>query len=271
MINEQFKISNNFGNDTHVRDQSNNTFAPAGFRSFQMVAGEILTSQLEPIFKQNYVTVKMTRGGQASAVPWPGAFIDPITGNLHGTYEGPYPGQMVMVGFENGNFQSPFVVNKYPYQGTGNSYTEASYINPLTAAGFSAQDVLVGHFSGSYLSFNTLLPLPGSVTLNAITDMQLLSNTNIQLEALISKITGLTHIELNGNTNFAVKFTEMQLAFNTLKTELNNFIAAYNTHIHITTATIGASATPGVISPTVSQAVPATADMTNAKNLKVLM
>ena len=279
MINEQYKISPNFGNDTHVRDQHVNLFGQAASQSFQMLAGEVLFPQPEPLFKQNLVTVQLATGGQVSAVPWPGSFIDPITGNLHGTYEGPYPGQMVIIGFENGNSQSPFVVNRYPYQGVGNSYVEGSYITPLTTSGFTAQDVIMGHFSGSYLSFNTLFPLPGSVTLNATTDLKLSSNTNILLDSLItaemssviSKVTGLTHIELNGNTNFAIKYLEMKTAFDTLRTELNTLITAYNTHIHVTTATIGASATPGILSPTVSTGTPAVADMALSQNTKVLM
>ncbi len=41
-----------------------------------------------------------------------------------------------------------------------------------------------------------------------------------------------------------------------LRDTVNSLITAYNSHIHITTATVGASPTPGVISPTTSSATP---------------
>lgn len=44
---------------------------------------------------------------------------------------------------------------------------------------------------------------------------------------------------------------------NELKDTVNDLINKYNSHIHTTTATIGPSAAPGVISPTTSAATPA--------------
>jgi hypothetical protein len=264
---KQRKIAQNVGKDTHVRQTMGNRFKEQGSKTFQMLAGEVLITEPEPLFKQNMVTIGMARGGTVTSVAYPGAFIDPISGNLHGSYEGPIAGQMVMVGFENGNASSPFVVNRYPYQGKGNTLVENKYINPLTRKGFDATDVIMGHFSGSYLSFNTGIlsgKIPGSVTLSAVT------NNSIE-SSLVTSIMGGIYVELNGNTNFAVKYTELKTAFDLLRTEVNNLITAYNSHVHITTATIGASGTPGVISPTVSQAVPATADMSASQNLKVLM
>lgn len=277
-MNRQRKLDNNIGNDTHVRDHAGNKFSEQNHSSTQMIIGEVLLPESEPIFRQNMVTVKLARGGRITSVAYPGAFIDPITGNLHGSYEGPIPGQMVAVGFENGNMNAPFVVNRYPYQGSGNTLVEQSYINPLTKAGFHAFDVMMGHFSGSFLSFNTgIVPsvaVPGSVTLNSVTDFDLNSGSNILLESLISaelkseivKITGNTHIELNGNTNFAVKYNELKTAFDLLKTELNNFITVFNIHSH-TGVTSGGSSS----GPSSSPGTPATADISASQNAKVLM
>jgi len=181
----QRKINRSLGKDTHVRDHSRNIFQSQNHETYGIQIGEIIFPQPEPLFAQNLVTIKMARGGQISSVAYPGAFIDPITGNLHGTYEGPIPGQMVTVGFENGNQATPFVVNRYPYQGTGNSLTELRYINPLTKSMYDATDVLVGHFSGSVMSFNTGIlsgKLPGSVTLSAMTDLELNSNLFVQIK-----------------------------------------------------------------------------------------
>lgn len=66
---------------------------------------------------------------------------------------------------------------------------------------------------------------------------------------------------LNGDANSTINYTDMKLAFDQLRNDLNS-------HFHTTTATIGATATPGVISvPT----VPSTADMAASEvpNVKV--
>ena len=254
---KQKKIVRNIGKDSHVRNFMGNKFKEQGSKTFQVLAGEVTFAQPEPFYRQNLVTVSFARGGRALSVAYPGAFIDPVTNNLHGTYEGPIPGQMVMVGFENGNSSTPYVVNRYPYQGKGNSLTESQYINPLTKKSFDSTDVMMGHFSGSYLSFNTGIlsgELPGSVSLSAATSSNITSS-------VITAIEGGVHIELNGNTNFAVKYTELKTAFDLLRTELNTFIALYNGHGH------GGSGA----NPPVPSAIPATADMSGSQNLKVLM
>lgn len=204
----QRKIIKGAGNDTHTRTVQQNVFQQQSTKTFEMIVGEVLTPQPEPFFKQNYVTVKLARGGTIKNVPYPGAFIDPVSGNLHGTYEGPYPGQMVTVGFEKGNQSAPFVVNRYPYQGAGNSFTELQYVTPLSKAGFHSFDVMIGHFSGSYMSFNTgILPsteLPGSVKINAMTDFNCISNTNILLDAIISSEVKGAIAKLTGTTSATV-------------------------------------------------------------------
>lgn len=227
-----------------------------------MLVGQVGTVNPEPLVPINNVDVDLARGGSITSVAYPGAFIDPNSGNLHGSYEGPISGQMVAVGFENGNVNNPFVINKYPYQGFGDTSVESAYINPLTNKGFEAEDVITGHFSGSYLCFNTgklTGKLPGSVDLYAVTDFYLKSDT-------IVKIEGSTHIELNGNTNWAVLYTELKTAFDTLKTDLNTLIIQkYDLHTH---PVVGAST---LVPPPAFIAVASTADMSAAKNTKVLM
>lgn len=259
----QRKTAKNIGKDTFVRQYQGNNFQQQNSQTFQMMSGEIEFTEPEPLFRQNMVAVKPAKGGRITSVAYPGAFIDPISGNLHGTYEGPIPGQMVMVGFENGNVNSPFVVNRYPYQGAGNTLTELKYINPLTASLFDSTDVMMGHFSGSYMSFNTGIlsgKTPGSFTLSVLTDVEIISNTTIVT------LSALSHVALNGNTNFAVKYTEMKTAFDNLKTQLNNFITVFNGHKHGGVDTgVGVSLIPD------SSGTSATADMAASKNTKVLM
>jgi hypothetical protein len=71
---------------------------------------------------------------------------------------------------------------------------------------------------------------------------------------------------LNGNTNFAVKYTELKTAFDTLRTELNSLITVFNAHVH-PGVTSGSAST----SPSTTPGTPAKADMSASQNLKVLM
>jgi hypothetical protein len=73
-------------------------------------------------------------------------------------------------------------------------------------------------------------------------------------------------IVLNGGDGLAIEHARMKAAFDELKEELNSLVTVYNAHIHVTTATVGASTTPGVISPTTSAGTPPVADMENAKS-----
>ena len=282
----QRKLSKNLGKDTHVRSIENNLFQKQSTRTYEILTGEIILNQPEPYFRQNAVTVSLTKGGKITGVGIPGAFIDPITGNLHGSYEGFIPGQMVTVGFLNGNSSAPIVVNRYPYQGTGNTGVEAQYLLPMFKAGYDFSDVILGHFTGSKISSNTGIfsgKVPASISIEAFTECNITANTTILVNALVSaevksalakltgsvsaeisaplvKIDGTATVEINGNTKQFVTHAELNLA-------LQTFITALNLHIHTTTATIGASSTPGVISPPVT---PMTLDITAAKTIKTL-
>lgn len=69
-------------------------------------------------------------------------------------------------------------------------------------------------------------------------------------------------IEIGGNTNFAVKYNELQVEFNKLKTNFNNHLNEYNTHLH----TVSGSAT---LVPTVPSTQTNTSDITQTKNDKI--
>lgn len=77
--------------------------------------------------------------------------------------------------------------------------------------------------------------------------------------------------EQNGDTDFIAGFTGLKEGFDTLRTDLNNLITAYNAHIHTTTATVGATPTPGIISPTTSTGTPSSASIDDSRkdNLKI--
>lgn len=74
---------------------------------------------------------------------------------------------------------------------------------------------------------------------------------------------------VNEGTDFAVRFSELKAGYDELKTDFNNLVTKYNAHIHVTTATIGASATPGTIAPTTSSGTSSTASIDDSKVDKV--
>ena len=103
---------------------------------------------------------------------------------------------------------------------------------------------------------------------NEIASIHLKNNGDIEIVGNGSSTINLREdgiIEINGDSDYMVRFSELESAFNTLKSDLNSFILTYNSHIHITTATIGASATPGVIAPTTSAGTSSSADVSGAK------
>lgn len=62
-----------------------------------------------------------------------------------------------------------------------------------------------------------------------------------------------------GDLNGLIIIQKLTDKLNELKDTVNDFIIKYNSHIHVTTATVGASATPGVLTATQSTATPAKA------------
>lgn len=282
-MNRQRKLSKVNGKDTHVRSQERDLFQRQSVKTFEIKTGEVFLNQIEPAFKQNAVTVNLSKGGRIEGVPLPGAFIDPITGNLHGSYDGPITGQMISLGFVDGNSAAPIILNKYPYQGKGNTLTELSFITPMFLAGYDATDTLMGHFSGSKIGLYTGLNpigghLPGSIGIDAFTECNITANTNILLDALVSaevksvlvkmtgsvsaeisaplvKIDGSATVEINGNTKQFVTWTE-------LNTALQAIILLLKGHMH-PTAAVGA---PSVSAELATMVL----DITAAKTTKTL-
>jgi hypothetical protein len=63
--------------------------------------------------------------------------------------------------------------------------------------------------------------------------------------------------EINGENDFAIRFSEMKAAFNELKQDLNDAISTYNSHTHPTPS--------GPSSPPAQLQISSTADMSDAK------
>ena len=73
------------------------------------------------------------------------------------------------------------------------------------------------------------------------------------------------NLEVNGDADNMVRFSELETAYNQLKDDFDALVQTFNTHIHTTTATIGSSATPGVISAPTTQGQTSTGDIAPAK------
>jgi len=231
-MTRQRKFSKDLGKDTHARSVENNKFQKQSRQTTEILSGQVLINQPEPVFSQNAVTVNLSKGGNISGVGIPGAFIDPLTGNLHGVYEGLIPGQMVTLGFVDGNSSSPIILNKYPYQGVGNTLTEKSFITPMYLAGYSPNDTLMGNVSGSVIGLYTgLNPLGGrllgSIGIDAFTECNITAQTSILLDALVSvevksllvKVNSTTDIEINATT-----FVQIKTATQSMKTLVDGLL-----------------------------------------------
>lgn len=91
------------------------------------------------------------------------------------------------------------------------------------------------------------------------TFVSVLDNENVEITADTGQ-----EITFNSGTDYAVRFNELQTAYNNLKANLNTFIGVYNGHIHVTTAVDALGAT-GVISPPAAQGTASTASVSDAK------
>ncbi len=70
-------------------------------------------------------------------------------------------------------------------------------------------------------------------------------------------------MEIGGNADFMVRYSELETAFNQLKSSHNSLVNAFNTHTHATAAT-GPPSTPTPV-PSVIPAQTSSADITGAK------
>lgn len=76
-------------------------------------------------------------------------------------------------------------------------------------------------------------------------------------------------MEIGGDTDNMVRYSELKSAFDELKSDFNTFVTTkYNTHVHPITVggvTPGAGVGTGTSTPTVSSGSPSTADISGAK------
>ena len=88
-------------------------------------------------------------------------------------------------------------------------------------------------------------------------------------DAFITLFGEVDDIIFQGGTNEGlVKVVELTAKINDLENLLNDLISKYNAHIHITTATVGATTVPGVIAPTTSLETTIIAPITNKTEIQ---
>jgi len=90
----------------------------------------------------------------------------------------------------------------------------------------------------------------------------LLSFINNQT-GVITQYSEIDEININGGTDFAVRFNVLQTAYNQLKSDHDDLVQAFNTHVHATAA-------PGAPSPpTPAAGIPASASTGDISGAKI--
>ena len=74
-------------------------------------------------------------------------------------------------------------------------------------------------------------------------------------------------MEIGGDTDFMVRYSELKSAFDELKSDLNSFISVFNTHIHpaVGVDTVTGAPVTVTLTPSASPGTPSAADISGAK------
>lgn len=152
-----------------------------------------------------------------------------------------------------------------------NDVQESLQVSPFGLDSKPIKDTIGVRSNTSELGTTIVL---GYITNNRVAkdgEIRLYSSDSTGGELCYVYLTNDGNLELNGNDDNAVRFSELKAGFDALKADLNSLITAYNSHIHITTATVGATPTPGVIAPTPSTGVSSSAsvDTSKVENVKL--
>ena len=130
---------------------------------------------------------------------------------------------------------SPFGIDSNPPNGLSAAYSSTST---------GGQGIVLG-----YVNANQKADV-GEIRLYS------LDGNNVEANYIYVKNDG--NIEIGGNADNMIRFSEMQSAFDELRDDLNNFILIFNTHNHPTAA-------PGPPSVSPTTGTPSAANMTLAK------
>lgn len=107
--------------------------------------------------------------------------------------------------------------------------------------------------------------LIGYLNTNQISDpgeLRLYSTDDQGVEQAYAWLRNDGNLELNGDQDFIVRFSQLESAFNTLKADLNTLISTYNAHTHVYSPGPSPAAPTA---PTTSTGTPSNADVSGAK------
>ena len=159
------------GNDSALHGIRHNRDMPLA-NIDRISLGNVFLPQPEPIYNQTSVSVDLVTGGLLTNVAWPGAQVNAnasgtipggVALGIHGLWESPLSGQMVLIGYVDGSSGNPIVINKYPYNASQRPDLEAMHFLPMTVKGHGFSDVVLGHHTGSYIALRGTLPLPAEI------------------------------------------------------------------------------------------------------------
>lgn len=177
------------GPDSQLQGIRHKTNAP--FSNIDRISlGSIFLTQPEPVYKQHTVVVDLVTGGKQTNVAWPGAQVNAnATGlipggtalGIHGLWESPLPGQMVLVGYVDGSSGNPIVINKYPYNALNRPELEAMHLTPLTQLSHGPTDIILGHHTGSFIALRGTLPLPAQIDILSLSAMTMTIGLNLDI------------------------------------------------------------------------------------------
>ncbi len=196
----------NSGPDSALRTKQRNVNNSYVRGNYEIQIAEVYGTHPEPTMANTLVELAMSKGGHVKFVPWPGPNMACGTDGkksgsataIHGLYEGPTPGWQVAVAFIDGDMFNPCIIEKYPYQAKPSRDAKSAYMLPLTSKNHQTGDVVLGHYSGSYIAFRDRTPLPGAVDLYTQTDLKVESKTKID-------VTAVSDITLDATANFVIK------------------------------------------------------------------
>jgi hypothetical protein len=212
------------GPDSALRTKQRNVNNSYVRGNYEIQIAEVYGIHPEPMMANTLVELAMTKGGHVKYVAWPGPNMACGTDGrksgsataIHGLYEGPTPGWQVAVAFLDGDMFNPCIIQKYPYQAKPDRDIKSAYMMPMTNKSHQPGDVVLGHYSGSYLAFRDQLPLPGAVELYTQTDLKIESKTKIE-------VTAVSDISLEATANFTIKAGQALKIQNTVGTTIIEF------------------------------------------------
>jgi hypothetical protein len=160
------------------------------YSNVQLVRGARVIEVLpEPVHDHVYVNVEFVDGGKAYEVKWPGPNFEITSGGsrgvpdmMHGIYVGPKEGQLVSIGFENGRFNRPIILNVYPHEHDQDPQYEQNHLAPMVQMGFSVEDIAIAHYSGSYIALRSDL-MPGDIEVKSIASVNINSDAAVNIES----------------------------------------------------------------------------------------